>query len=60
MTPKEKARELIEDFNDALTVKDCAIITVNHIMHVIDWHEFETPNTELDYWNKVKDEIKLL
>jgi hypothetical protein len=60
MTPKEKAKELIEDFNDALTVKNCAIITVNHIIHVIDWHEFETPNTELDYWNEVKKEIKKL
>ena len=60
MTPKEKAKELIEDFNDALTVKNCAIITVNHIMHVIDWHEFETPNEELNYWNQVKEEIKKL
>ena len=60
MTPKEKAKELIEDFNDALTVKNCAIIKVNHIMHVIDWHEFETPNEELNYWNQVKEEIKKL
>jgi hypothetical protein len=37
--------------------KQCALIAVEEIIHVIDWHEFETPNEELNYWNKVKQEI---
>ena len=64
MTPKEKAEELYVGYwyltNDSRIAKQCAIIAVNHIMHVIDWHEFETPNEELNYWNQVKEEIKLL
>ena len=64
MTPQEKADELYVGYwhltNDSRIAKQCAIITVNHIMHVIDWHEFETPNEELNYWNQVKEEIKKL
>jgi hypothetical protein len=40
--------------------KECALVSVNEIMHVIDWHEFETPNEELNYWNEVKQEIKVM
>jgi hypothetical protein len=65
MTPEEKAQELVDKFtvvglqqrNEGI---QCALICVDEIMHVIDWDEFETPNTELNYWNKVKEEIKLL
>jgi len=32
MKPKEKARELIESFTDASTLKDCAIVAVNEII----------------------------
>ena len=60
MTPKEKAKQLTEFFEDALTLKDCAKITVNEIMIAIDWHEFETPNEVLNYWDEVKQEIKKL
>jgi hypothetical protein len=62
MTPKEKAEQLVAKFdgvglqmrNEAIA---CALIAVDEIMHVIDWHEFETPNEELNYWNQVKHEI---
>ena len=64
MTPKEKAEELYVGYwyltNDSRIAKQCAIIAVDEIMHVIDWHEFETPNEELNYWNKVKEEIQKL
>jgi hypothetical protein len=60
MTPKEKAKQLTEFFEDALTLKDCAKITVNEIISAIDWHEFETPNLQLYYWEKVKTEIQKL
>ena len=65
MTAKEKAEELVNKFdgvglqmrNEAIA---CAVICVDEIMHVIDWHEFETPNEELNYWNRVKLEIQRL
>jgi hypothetical protein len=58
MSPKEKARELIEDFNDALTVKDCALVTVSYIIEAINWHECDTPEKELNYWLDVIKELK--
>jgi hypothetical protein len=61
MTPKEKARELIEIFSDASTVKECATIAVNEVViSAIDWHEYETPNKELNYWLEVRKEIQNL
>jgi hypothetical protein len=60
MTPKEKAKELIEDFHDALTLKDCAIVTVNQILsmgimsHSGDWQMAKS------YWEEVKQEIEKL
>ena len=76
MTPKQKAKELVDKFTDyeieiggqhdgylfmqIHDAKQCALICVDEIMHVIDWHEFETPNEELNYWNQVKEEIQKL
>ena len=65
MTPKEKAKALVDKFtvvglqqrNEGI---QCALIAVDEIIHVIDWHEFETPNEELYYWNQVKEEINKL
>lgn len=48
-----KVRSL--DYNEA---KQCALVTVDEIIDAIDWHEFETPNIELKYWQKVKQEIE--
>ena len=40
--------------------KECAKIAVNRIISAIDWHEFETPNKELEFWNDVLKEIDKL
>lgn len=37
--------------------KQCAKISVNEILKAIDWHEFETPNKQIEYWNEVLKEI---
>jgi hypothetical protein len=58
MTPKEKARELIEDFHDALTVKDCALVTINEILNYEN--EFLQNEIQFDYWKQVRQERKKL
>jgi hypothetical protein len=72
MTPKEKAEELVlkylkmkrhKMFNGwwhKIISKQCALIAVDEIISAIDWHEFETPNKELIYWQQVKHEIQKL
>jgi hypothetical protein len=60
MTPQEKARELIQSFSDASTLKQCATIAVNEIIDAIDWHEYDTPNNELNYWLDVRKHINKL
>ncbi len=66
---KEKAKELIEKFyskynnvrKDKKYSKEqirMALICVDEIIDAIDWHEFETPNTQIEYWQKVREEIK--
>ena len=69
MTPKDKAKELVDKmwniderygsigFHEA---KQCALVAVDEILDAVDWHEFETPNEELNYWNQVKEEINKL
>ena len=62
MTPKEKAEELVNKFdgvglqmrNEAIA---CALIAVDEIIDAIDWHEFETPNKEINYWQEVLNEL---
>jgi hypothetical protein len=70
MTPKEKAKELIEGmylatqeegiYGDLGIAKDCALIAVEEIKEAIFWHPFESPNFELEYWQEVKQEIEKL
>ena len=60
MTPYERALQLKESFNHALTTRDCAMVCVDEIIDAIDWHEFEVPNERLNYWQQVKQEIKNL
>jgi len=65
MTPKEKAfhlhfsfiRDVIADNEKA---KICVLKVVDEIVDAIDWHELETPITELNYWQEVKTEIEKL
>lgn len=64
-TPKEKAKELVNKMFDSTLIiydeaKTCAIIAVDEIIIAIDWHEFETPNKEIEYWQLVKQEIQSL
>jgi hypothetical protein len=65
VSPKEKAKELVDKFdgvglqmrNEAIA---CALICVDEICEAINWHEFEVPNEEFNYWNRVKLEIQRL
>lgn len=69
MTPKEKAQELVYNimfkdtsFNrvDRLVAHKIALICVDEICEAINWHEFESPNKQWEYWNNVKQEIEKL
>jgi hypothetical protein len=67
MTPKEKARELVEamafscrECDYESKAKQCALIAVEEIKEAIFWHPFESPNFELEYWQEVKKEIEKL
>ena len=71
MTPKQKAKQLIKKFTsstmrlvadyewveDIDSAKQCALITVYEILDAIDWHKFETPNKQLEYWSEVQQEL---
>ena len=67
MTPKEKAKELVEamafscrECDYESKAKQCALIAVDEIKEAIFWHPFESPNFELEYWQEVKQEIEKL
>lgn len=63
MTPQTKALLLVGDLvgyikeMDLNLSKKIALIMVDEIIDAIDWHEFEHPNKEFDYWYEVKAEI---
>ena len=59
MTPKEKARQLIEKYHDEFGMlwylaKQCALIAVNEILNIVSTVKSE------QYWQSVKQEIKKL
>ena len=59
MTPYEKALQLKESFNDALTTRDCAIVCVDEIMEALSdksWHN----RNELMFYEEVKKQIHAL
>lgn len=72
MTPKEKAKELfakMQNSNDyegycpgcglvEEQARDIALIFIDEILNAIDWHKFETPNNEINYWQEVKKELE--
>ena len=70
MEAKEKANELVNKFSPILpfySVIDntnksikCALIAVAEILDAIDWHELESPNNEITFWEEVKNEINKL
>lgn len=64
MTPKEKAKELVDKYiqtnGNAFFAKQCALIAVDEIIDAIDWHEFEVPNDQLKFWFEVIKQIEEL
>ena len=69
MTPKEKAAELVNKFVQYTPAeeeieypfaKQCALIAVKEIKEAIDWHEYEYPDEEYNYWEQVEKEIQNL
>ena len=76
MTPKEKARDLVEKMNNNIndnviiqyndiplwkdTLKQNALIAVDEIMKAIGWNEMELGVDRDNYWQKVKQEIEKL
>ena len=73
MTAKEKANELLDKFlievrgadmynynledMNVFIAKGIALICINEIIDAIDWHEFETPNKEINFWLDVRKEL---
>ena len=61
MTPQEKAKGIFDKMKGFRVKhshsKQCALISVDEILQAIDWHEFETPNVEIDFWQEVKNEL---
>jgi hypothetical protein len=65
MMPKDKARELVNKFSTVgLQQREegiaCALIAVDEIIQAIDWHDYEMPNNDTNYWLEVREEINNL
>ena len=62
MTPKEKARELVDKFDKAVNthtntpLKKCALIAVDEILK--GENNFIQTNEHYKYWQEVKQEIE--
>jgi hypothetical protein len=67
MTPKEKAKELVDKFMEYtvewnnVTAKKCALIAVDEVISA-DWYipTFEDYKKWTSYWKEVKQEIEKL
>jgi hypothetical protein len=66
MTPKEKAKELVDKFNvvglqQRAEGYQCALIAVDEILFAITMADYGLDYTnQKDYWQQVKQEIELL
>jgi hypothetical protein len=73
MTPKEKAKELVDNFWYSLSItlgqaKQCALIAVDEILKAIpseyldEWkgETYMSINEDVEYYQKVKQEIQAL
>jgi hypothetical protein len=72
MTPKEKAKELVNQyknsimlFDDNIDSKKCAFIAINQVQQLIKdlsscKNRFIYIIDEMNYWNEVKQEIQNL
>jgi protein associated with RNAse G/E len=47
----------ITEENLNYTAIQLALMEVQDIKKAIDWHDFETPNKEYEYWDEVKNEL---
>ena len=56
MTPKQKAKELLNRFPNNGFAKTCAYIAIEEILDIL-WHPQEN-KIEYKYWEEVKREIK--
>ena len=67
LTPKEKAKELIEkyqfveiaNYTSMFEVKECALIAVDEIIDALDFNQWQNAK-QIDYWKEVKQEIEKL
>ena len=67
MTPKEKAKELIDkyqfvyiqNYTSMFEVKQCALIAVDEIFEALDEHHWQNRNVT-EYYKEVKQEIEKL
>ena len=68
LPPVEKAQELYdkyyivcqeftEEIQCSIQAKLCAKIAIDEIIEAIDWHYYETPNNEIEYWQEVEHEL---
>jgi hypothetical protein len=63
MTPQEKAFQLKESFNDALTTRDCAMVCANEMLEYFLYDQIESKIDRIDivlFWIEVKKELKKL
>jgi hypothetical protein len=65
MTPKEKAKELVNKFYDEIKymerAKKCALIAVNEIIYTVNMCiPYQNEETYVNYWQQVKIEIEKL
>ena len=65
MTPKEKAKELIDKFAEAngnsFFAKECALIAIDEILDSFSEFDFSLKYImNRDYWLEVKQEIQIL
>jgi hypothetical protein len=63
MTPKEKAKELVDKFSnvpllDSYEAKQCALVAVDEI--ILEMDNVMLPNPFKQYWNEIKQEIEKL
>ena len=67
MTPKEKAEELFEKFNNPDTThhpyvhnaQQCALIAVDEIIIALNFHQWQNTK-QIDYYIEVRQEIEKL
>jgi hypothetical protein len=66
MTPKEKAKDLVEQFASVLMHDEvyedsikCALILVNEVIEALHQHHWQN-RLLIDYWQEVKNELEKL